>query len=379
MAPLLRNIVATGCDSGAAVSSSFRESSGGFPSQSRTIPVLLLLTLAVAATGLAARPNILLIVVDDLNDWISPLGGHPQSQTPNLDALAGQSVLFTRAYAAAPLCIPSRRALLSGQAEYNPYREDLRRAVTIPEAFSAAGWWSAGVSKIFHAQQHGSKWDEFKRIPPDVRKKRNARGKAVPDVGNLNWGPAAIPRERMPDFKAASWVKERLLDVNFREPFFVGLGIYRPHLPWIVPEEYFQRFGRTDFIQLPEVFDQDVSDVPDAGRNLDSNPDRREHHRRIEEAEKDKGAWKAGVQAYLASVSFADDCAPRRRARRAEALRAAVLRKRWREVLRSRRAGGGCKPPTAAAFKRRGGERARKRQDVDSVRYGSWSRTQVNR
>ncbi len=74
-----------------------------------------------------------------------------------------------------------------------------------------------------------------------------------------------------------------------------------------------------------------------------------------------------------------DGCAPRRRARRAEALRAAVLRKRWREVLRSRRAGGGCKPPTAAAFKRRGGERARKRQDVDSVRYGSWSRTQVNR
>ena len=78
-------------------------------------------------------------------------------------------------------------------------------------------------------------------------------------------------------------------------------------------------------------------------------------------------------------VRYADDCAPRRRARRAEALRAAVLRKRWREVLRSRRAGGGCKPPTAAAFKRRGGERSRKRQDVDSVRYGSWSRTQVNR
>ena len=78
-------------------------------------------------------------------------------------------------------------------------------------------------------------------------------------------------------------------------------------------------------------------------------------------------------------VNYADDCAPRRRAGRAEALRAAVLRKRWREVLRSRRAGGGCKPPTAAALKRRGGERVRKRQDIDLVRYGSWSRTQVNR
>ena len=78
-------------------------------------------------------------------------------------------------------------------------------------------------------------------------------------------------------------------------------------------------------------------------------------------------------------VRYADDGAPRRRARRAEALRAAVLRKRWREALRSRRVGGGCKPPTAAAFKRRGGERAGKRQDSDPVRYGSWSRTQVNR
>ncbi len=94
--------------------------------------------------------------------------------------------------------------------------------------------------------------------------------------------------------------------------------------------------------------------------------------------------WFAGtVQPRLRGgsqlVRFADDCAPRRRARRAAALRAAVLRKRWRQTLRSRRAGGGCKPPTAAAFKRRGGERVRKRQGSDLVRYGSWSRTQVNR
>ena len=81
--------------------------------------------------------------------------------------------------------------------------------------------------------------------------------------------------------------------------------------------------------------------------------------------------WKQlGLAQYFGAeiVSYADDCAPRRRAGRAEALRAAVLRKRWREALRSRRAGGGCKPPTAAAFKRRGGERARKRQDSDLVR-----------
>ena len=99
---------------------------------------------------------------------------------------------------------------------------------------------------------------------------------------------------------------------------------------------------------------------------------------RMANARVDAGNSRLGFS-LRATGDLLDDCAPRRRAGRAEALRAAVLRKRWREVLRSRRAGGGCKPPTAAALKRRGGERARKRQDIDLVRYGSWSRTQVNR
>ena len=81
----------------------------------------------------------------------------------------------------------------------------------------------------------------------------------------------------------------------------------------------------------------------------------------------------------LRFARHADDCAPRRRAGRAEALRAAVPRKRWGEALRSRRAGGVCKPPAAAALERRGGERVRKRRDIDLVRCGSRSRTQVNR
>jgi len=62
----------------------------------------------------AARPNVLMISVDDLNDWIGVLAGHPQALTPNIDALAREGVLFERAYAPTPVCSPTRSSLVTG-------------------------------------------------------------------------------------------------------------------------------------------------------------------------------------------------------------------------------------------------------------------------
>ena len=100
--------------------------------------------------GDPARPNILFIAVDDLNDWIEPLGGHPQAQTPNLSRLAGEGVLFTRAYTPSPSCNPSRTALLTGQhtttsgmySNYQWWREVLPNAVTLPRYFADHGYWA---------------------------------------------------------------------------------------------------------------------------------------------------------------------------------------------------------------------------------------------
>ncbi|MHC4371894.1 MAG: sulfatase-like hydrolase/transferase, partial [Planctomycetota bacterium] len=64
------------------------------------------------------KPNVLFVAVDDLNDWIEPLGGHPQARTPNFNRLAEKGVVFTSAYCAAPACLPSRSALMSGKAPY---------------------------------------------------------------------------------------------------------------------------------------------------------------------------------------------------------------------------------------------------------------------
>ena len=101
-----------------------------------------------ASSGQTRRPNVLFVAVDDLNDWIEPLGGHPQAKTPNFNRLADKGVVFTSAYCAAPACLPSRSALMSGRAPYESgiyengqiFRDVLPNGVTIPQHFTANGY-----------------------------------------------------------------------------------------------------------------------------------------------------------------------------------------------------------------------------------------------
>ena len=107
------------------------------------------------------QANVLFIAIDDLNDWIGCLGGHPDAKTPNLDRLARQSILFTNAYCPAPLCNASRAALMTGirpstsgvYKNSQPWRESpaLKNAVTLPQHFMAHGYQSLGSGKIYHS------------------------------------------------------------------------------------------------------------------------------------------------------------------------------------------------------------------------------------
>ncbi len=136
---------------------------------------LAIVLLAVAASAFAtgqepSRPNVLFISVDDLNDWIEPLGGHPQAHTPNLTRLANRSVTFTRAYTPSPGCNPSRTAVMTGLApytsgvysNYQDWREVIRDPNTIGAHFRQNGYFSAGAGKIFHYQMvDPSCWDDY--------------------------------------------------------------------------------------------------------------------------------------------------------------------------------------------------------------------------
>ncbi|MEX2286676.1 MAG: sulfatase-like hydrolase/transferase, partial [Planctomycetaceae bacterium] len=112
----------------------------------------------LAATEPAARPNVLFIAVDDLNDWNSPLGGYEGVQTPNIERLAARGLTFTQAYCSAPACNPSRASLLCGKLpstsgiyhNSQPWRPAMPDAVTLPQHFMANGYHVEGGGKIFH-------------------------------------------------------------------------------------------------------------------------------------------------------------------------------------------------------------------------------------
>lgn len=116
------------------------------------------------------KPNVLFISIDDLNDWIEPLGRHPQARTPNLSRLAAQGVNFTRNYCTSAGCNPSRTSLLTGRhtyrsglySNYQVWREVLPDAVTLPRHFAQHGYWSAGAGKIFHNNMPDPRsWDDY--------------------------------------------------------------------------------------------------------------------------------------------------------------------------------------------------------------------------
>ncbi|MDA0285229.1 MAG: sulfatase-like hydrolase/transferase, partial [Planctomycetota bacterium] len=121
---------------------------------------LLLVAVMASAASSAERPNVLFVAVDDLNDWIGCLGGHPDGSSPNIDALAKRGCLFTRSYCSAPACNPSRVAMMTGMrpsttgiyVNPQPWRPVLKDTVTLPQHFMKHGYHATGCGKIFHGR-----------------------------------------------------------------------------------------------------------------------------------------------------------------------------------------------------------------------------------
>ena len=268
-----------------------------------------------AAARDAERPNVLFIAVDDLNDWIGCLGGHPQTRSPNINRLAKRGVLFRNAQCAAPACNPSRAALLTGirpstSGVYHnpqPWRPAMPDAVTLPQHFMAHGYRVTGAGKIFHgAYPDPASWHEYwpsktRNRPGDpMPKGRPLNG--IPNTAHFDWGPVEARDEEMADWQVADWAREQLAGPH-EEPFFLAVGIFRPHLPWYVPPKYFERFPSQEVI-LPKVKKTDLEDVPELGRRM-ARPEG--DHRKVVETDN----WRKAVSGYLASIAFADACVGR--------------------------------------------------------------------
>jgi arylsulfatase A-like enzyme len=246
-----------------------------------------------------------------LNDWIGCLGGHPQARTPNLDRLAKRGVLFTRAYCAAPSCNPSRASLMTGilpstSGVYHnsqPWRPAMPKAVTLPQHFTQHGYWSAGSGKIYHGRYPDpASWqtyfpDQKKNKPVDpLPAKRPVNGFAK--KAHFDWGPVAKSPKAMGDYQVADWIIGQL-NREHDKPFFLACGIYRPHLPWYVPQKYFDLFNESK-IQLPPTIKDDLKDVPAAGVKM-AKP--QGDHAKVSK----HNQWQKAVHGYLASIAFADE------------------------------------------------------------------------
>lgn len=278
----------------------------------RLRPAIWLGVLATCLSSSGAvppKPDVLFIAVDDLNDWIGCLGGHPQTRTPNLDALAGRGVLFENAQCVAPACNPSRAALMSGLRPYatgiyhnhHSYAISLKEVLTLNRYLRQQGYIVLGAGKIYHrhglpiGQRKGEDWDEYYSAPgspPPPRPDMTGLGRAP-----FDWGPLDAADEDMQDYQLATWGITQLHQRHDR-PLFLAIGFIKPHLPWYVPRKYFDLFP-LETIQLPATIPNDLDDVPPAGVKM-AQPTG--DHAAVTKA----GLWRAGVQAYLATIAFLD-------------------------------------------------------------------------
>lgn len=309
--------------------------------------VVVFFVLALRSTVDAAeRPNVLFIMADDLNDWIGPLGGHPQVKTPNLDRLAKRGVTFANAHCAAPLCNPSRAAIFSGRQPYETGLlsndgDDVRKMhpdlVLIPQRFKQAGYRTFGTGKLLHQSGDGlfdehflpeQRWSPFtpqqvEYLPDEQASKGSDNPRHVTTLKDrtivlpinrmpsdrapntkggesFDWGGFDVADAEMGDGQITAWAVERLKSEK-SAPFFLGVGYYRPHIPLFVPQKYLAMYDGMK-IDLPTVLENDLDDLSAAGRKWALEADTAGLHATVVQ----HGQWEAAVRAYLACVTFVD-------------------------------------------------------------------------
>ena len=281
----------------------------------------LLMVVPLAAVSAAAdepsRPNVLFIAIDDLNDWVGPLGGHPMVKTPHMDALAERGTTFLNAHVQSPLCNPSRASLMLGLRPTTtgiyglaPWFRDveaLRDRVTLPQHFAAHGYRTLTTGKVYHGGAGGPKrrLQEFDVWGPPGGIGVRPPEKLIPPtpMGNhplMDWGVFPHDDEDKQDYIVASWAIEQLRAMPEDQPFFLAVGFFLPHVPLYATQQWFDLYPDDDSV-LPPVKEDDRADTPQFSWYL---------HWHLPEPRlrwvKENDQWRNLVRSYLACTSFID-------------------------------------------------------------------------
>ena len=263
----------------------------------------------------AERPNVLLIITDDQNDYYSKVSGI-DAKTPAMDRLKQQAIHFPRAYCASPVCGPSRAALFSGLYPHrtgvylngaDPWRQskELQSVETLPELFRRGGYETWGMGKLFHAKLPES------REPNQWNNRASANGGFGPfgdPAHQLSGKFFSVqewdgPETDFPDVKSANRAVEFLRNRTSDAPFLMVYGLWRPHNPWTAPRRFFELYDPQQIKFPPPGYSaSDLDDVPAEGQQLAAIY----QQRWSKHGDTNARDWRRVLHGYLACTSFAD-------------------------------------------------------------------------
>ncbi len=267
---------------------------------------VLLCAISVTSVAQNKQPNILFIAIDDMNDWTGFLGGHPEAITPNMDKIAEAGVNFTNAHISAPGCSPSRNSLLYGIEPHNSglypfYDHEIHQTLmeqytSLPRLLKENGYLTYGAGKIHHGNlQDPREWNDYYDNKKNHKKFRAGEGYIKGNNGKYSFRPTINPDEEHVDHQVANYGIQKLQEKHDK-PFFLAVGIVKPHLPFDAPARFFDQLP--DDIQLENFKEDDENDIPKVGKSLMKKGEYNHY--------KSKNVWGDVRKAYLASISWAD-------------------------------------------------------------------------
>ena len=266
-----------------------------------------------------SRPNVILISIDDLNDWVEPLGGHPQVKTPAIKALAERGMSFRNAHCQSPLCNSSRTSVFTslrpsttgvyGLAPWFRTVDKFKDTITIPQCFRSAGYETYSCGKTYHASWERKELDggqpEFDHFGPTGSPGIRPDEKLIPPTpaGNnpwVDWGTFPHEESEKGDYKVADWAESKLETMSAEKPFFMAVGFFLPHVPCHATKKWWDMYPDESLV-MPTLQPNDRDDCSPFSWYLHWNlPEPRLSW--MEE----KNEHRNFVRAYLASISFMD-------------------------------------------------------------------------
>ena len=305
--------------------------------------LLCLLLLLGYCSGLEkqqqTQPNIVFISIDDLNDWVGFLG-YEQVKTPHMDRLAARGFSFSNAHCPAPVCGPSRTAILSGMRPVTSgiydnnikFSRDLPQVVSLPEHFKNNGYQVYGIGKLFHGSTanvpstafdvYGGKlgsaapftssdlqiskqnpYHEISKLGKTFKLPLNGMpaDRYWSRANTFDWGPVDLPDSLFSDRQSVDWSIDKLHKIK-DQPFLLTLGFERPHQPLFNPKRFHDMYPLNE-VELPKTPANDLRDLPQRAKQLALYPKTSGKHETVVKY----GQWENAVASYLASVSFVDE------------------------------------------------------------------------